>query len=130
MARQTSMFQLEGSMGDFCFYKTKDGYFVRRKSSISKKRIKTDPAYAQVRKSNAEFGRAAQAGKLFRSAFRSLLVRAGVTGVSGKLTGAFLEAIQSDETHPRGQRTVSDGRPQILQGFELNQNSSLSRFLI
>lgn len=125
MARQTSILQLEGTIGDLCFYKTKEGYFVRRKSSVSRKRIKSDPAFQRTRENGSEFGRAAQAGKLFRSAFRSLIQRAGDNRVSNRLTSTFMKVIQEDIDSPRGQRNVKGGRPEFLEGFEFNENASL-----
>lgn len=130
MARQTGIFQIEGSLGNLCFYKTKNGYMVREKSSLSKARIKSDPAFKIVRENNAEFARTIHAAKLFREVFRPLLRRAGYNGFSGKLTSTMMKVIKADEVNPRGQRTVKDGEPLLLEGFEFNENAKLSNTLL
>lgn len=129
MARQGKLFQLEGTIGDLCFYKTKHGYFVRRKRSVSRARMKSHPAYAVVRKNNEEFGRAAHAVKLFRMAFAPLLRRAADSGISARLMHTMMKVIKADVVNERGQRTVKDGQPQLLEGFEFNQDSQLSNIL-
>lgn len=126
MAKYSGLFPIEGTIGDLCFYKTKHGYIVRRKSSIDKKRIRTDPAYARVRKNGADFGTAARAGKLIRSAFRPLIQCASDPGLTGRLTSTLLRVIQADQDNPHGERTVQKGDQQLLEGFEFNQYSHLA----
>jgi hypothetical protein len=58
-----SIIKLEGTIGDITFFKSKDGYIAREKSSISKERIQNDPAFQRTRENGAEFGRAGKAGK-------------------------------------------------------------------
>lgn len=126
MAKQTGIFHVIGSLGNATFYKTKDGYKVRTKSSLTKARIKSDPAFKNTREHCAEFGSAAKAGRLFRTAFRPLIHRAGDKSQAGAMTRAMLKVIQEDEVNPRGQRTIKDGQPLLLEGFEFNQGRTLS----
>ncbi|RYD71675.1 MAG: hypothetical protein EOP53_23260, partial [Sphingobacteriales bacterium] len=72
MARQEGIIKFKGKIGDLAFYKTKDGYQARTKGGVSAERIATDPRYQRTRENGAEFGRAAKAGKLFRTAFKTL----------------------------------------------------------
>jgi hypothetical protein len=129
MARQTSLFKLEGSLGDFCFYKTEHGYMVRRKSSLSARRVKTDPAYERARQNAADFKRAAHAVKLFRSAFNSLLEHTGDKRMTGRLMSTMIKVIHADAVNPCGQRTVKDGEPVLFEGFQLNGNFALGKAL-
>ena len=129
MARQTGVLQLEGNLGDLCFYKTKHGFFVRSKGSISKARIKSDPAFQRVRENNSIFARAAHAVKVFRAAFRPLLNRSGDSGLTGRLIRTMMHVLQADEVNPRNKPTVKDGQPSLLEGFEFNLAAPLSKKL-
>lgn len=130
MAKQKGILEIEGTIGELSFYKANGGFFVRRKSSVSKSRIKNDRAYARTRENMAEFATAARAGKLFRLAFRPLLQRCCIKGDSGRLMSAMKQVINEDQVNLRGQRTVQDGQPRLLEGFELNQNCALSHRLV
>lgn len=129
MARQTSIFQFEGTIGDLCFYKTKHGYLVRSKGGVSKKRIKNDPAYERVRENNGDFKRAAQAGKLFRNALRSLLQPIDDKSITNRVMSTMTKVIQADQVNPRGQRTVKDGDVLLLEGFQCNGSCPLGKTL-
>lgn len=130
MAKITSMLQIEGTIGGITFYKTKNGYFAKRKTSISRTRLMKDPAYAGTRVNMALFTRAAHAAKLFRTAFRPLLQRAADNRITARLMGSMRSAINSDTTHERGEGTVQNGNPQLLEGFECNDNAHLANTLL
>jgi hypothetical protein len=126
MARQKGIIALEGTIGNITFLKTKDGYMAKEKSAISAQKIATDPAFQRTRENNAEFGRAAKAGKTFRTAFRSLIQSAKDHIYVARITQKFTEVIYEDTTNPRGLRNVIDGEAALLQDFEFNSNSKLS----
>lgn len=126
MARQEGHILLTGAVGNLSFYKSRGGYFVRRKSGVSGDRIKTDPAYARTRENIAGFRRAVLATKLFRTAFRSLIRCAADNRVSSRLTGAMIRVIQGDAVNARGLRNVMSGNLALLERFEFNKNSILS----
>lgn len=127
MARQEDTILLTGPVGNLSFYKTKGGYFVRKKSGVSGDRIKSEPAYARTRENIAEFGRASLATKLFRSAFSPLVQCAADNRVSSRLTGRMVKVIQGDAVNARGQRNVRRGETSLLEGFQFNKNSSLTK---
>lgn len=127
MGRQDSLIQLNGSVGNISFYKSKeDGYLARKKGGVSAKRIKSDPAYARTRENMAEFSRAGQASKLLRTAFRLLLRAASDKRVTSRLTGTMATVIQTDAINRRGQRSVMGGRLALLEGFEFNRHAVLT----
>jgi hypothetical protein len=130
MAKVTGVVQIKGTLGDLCFYKSKDGYILRRKSSVSKQRIKNDPAFARTRENMAEFTSAATASKLFRRAFRPLFQRACDKGVSRRLMRLMSHVIKTDDVHGRGLRNVNDGEAQLFEGFECNENRRLGSSLL
>lgn len=129
MARQIGTVKVEGTLGDYCFYKTQDGYLVRRKSCIPKERFKKDPAFESMRKNMAEFGRAGKAVRLIRTVFWAFINSAADKGASSRLTSTLLKVIKADDFNPRGERTVNDGQPGLLEGFEFNSECMLSNTL-
>ena len=129
MARQKSIIKLEGTIGDISFYKSKDGYIAREKTSISPERIANDPAFARTRENGAEFGRAGKASKLIRTAFQPLLTTTKDARMVSRLTTLLVKVLQSDITNKRGLRTVQDGDLELLNNFDFNIEGKLSTIL-
>ena len=127
MAKQDSVILINGTIGDLSFYKTRDGYFVRRKTCISGARVKRDPAFTRTRQNAAEFGRAARAGKLLRTAFEPLMEYASDSRVTSRLAGALVKVIRADTTHPAGQRTILARHTTLLDDFNFNRHGSLQK---
>jgi hypothetical protein len=125
MAAQKGIIKLNGSIGDITFYKTADGYMAREKAGVDGKRIASDPSFQRTRENGAEFGRAGRAGKLFRMAFRSTSVHTSDSRMTSRLTQLMVKVLQADSTSVRGERNVTDGDTQLLQGFEFNSHSKL-----
>jgi hypothetical protein len=125
MAEQKGIIKLKGRMGDISFYKTANGYMAREKGGVDGKRIATDPTFQRTRENGAEFGRAGKAGKLLRTAFRSVSITTSDSTMSNRLTQLMVKVIQGDATSVRGERNVIDGEAELLQGFEFNINSKL-----
>ncbi len=129
MAQQKGILPLKGTIGNITFYKSKDGYLAREKTSVNKERIANDPAFARTRENGAEFGRAGQAGKVLRTALRSLLLNTADSRMLSRLTRELMKVIQADAVNERGLRNVIDGESELLEGFEFNANSKLSTSL-
>lgn len=125
MARQKGIIKLKGTIGDLSFYKSKDGYLAREKGGIDAERIKNDPAFARTRENGSEFGRAGKAGKLIRTAFRPLLLKTRDSKVTSRLTKQLIEVIKSDGDNVRGQRKVTNGNTELIEGFDFNVNGRL-----
>ncbi|RXK60678.1 hypothetical protein ESA94_09445 [Lacibacter luteus] len=129
MAQQKGILPLKGTIGNITFYKSKDGYLAREKGSLNAERIANDPAFARTRENGAEFGRAGQAGKVLRTALRSLLLNTADSRMLARLTREMLKVIQADATNDRGLRNVIDGEAELLEGFEFNSSSKLGTSL-
>lgn len=129
MARQKGIIKLEGTIGDISFYKSKDGFLAREKGGVDANRIANDPAFQRTRENGAEFGKAGSAGKLFRTAFRSLIADASDSKMVSRLTKVMMKVIQADVTNERGKRNVIDGEAELLKGFEFNEAGRLSTTL-
>ena len=127
MARQDGVIQLTGRIGNLSFYKSQDGYLVRKKSGVSRGRIMSDPAYARTRENITEFARGARANKLIRRAFYSLIRTAADNRVTSRLTSAIMKVIKSDTINPSGGRNVADGDVTLLEGFGFNKDTSLEK---
>ena len=126
MARQKGPLKVQGTLGDITFYKSQDGYLVREKGGVSGKRIKSDPAFARTRENGTEFGVAAQAGKLLRTAMRTAVVNTADNRIVSRIHQQMMKVLQADTTSARGLRNVTNGKPQLLTDFEFNSNAPLS----
>ncbi len=83
MARQSGHIKLEGTIGGLCFYRLDGGYYVRRKSSLSRKRVLKDPRFARSRAAAARFGVAV---KLASLVYRRMRPEDKGHGVIGRMT--------------------------------------------
>lgn len=126
MAKQIGTFKAKGRIGDFSFYKSKEGAMVRLKGGVDAKRIKNDPAFARTRENGKEFGRAAKRGQLLRASLRSAISNSSDSRVCSRLLKAMLGVLKSDTISPRGERDVLHGDLTSLHGFEFNPVASLS----
>lgn len=129
MARQKGIIKLKGTIGDITFYKSRDGFIARERTSIDAKRIATDPAFQRTRENGAEFGRAGKASKLLRNAFRPYFKDSADSRMSSRLTQAMVKVVQADMVSIRGMRNVIDGEAELLQGFEFNLRGTLGATL-
>jgi hypothetical protein len=125
MAKQAGLIKIKGTIGDLSFYESQDGHLVRFKGGISKERIKNDANFARTRENNSEFGRACEAGKLLRTAFRRYVNYASDKNTVARLSSRMLEVVKADATSTRGLRNVLDGELELLQGFDFNIKSEL-----
>jgi hypothetical protein len=131
MARQDGVLLLKGQLGGLSFYKTaKDGYLARQKGGVDAKRIRTEASFARTRENGSEFGRAGQAGRLLRTAFRALVLNASDSRVTSRLTQKFAEVIHADTLSIRGERNVTSGDMSKLHGFEFNVDGKLRQTLL
>ncbi len=129
MARQKGIIKLKGTIGDITFYKTKDGHLAREKGGIDASRIASDPAFQRTRENGSEFGRAGKAGKILRTAFRSLLLNSADSRMVSRLTQQMVKVIQADTVSVRGLRNVIDGEAELLTGFDFNIGGKLGTSL-
>lgn len=130
MAHQKGTVQIQGTIGNLTFFKSIDGYMVKAKSSVSKDKIMTDPAFARTRENMSEFGNAGKAGKTIRSPFTNLLQSASDPRMVSRLTKTCFDILKTDTTGKRGKRAVAKGDLSLLSDFEFNNKSILSSTLL
>src|SRR5690606_17136741 len=91
MAQQDGIIKIQGTLGGITFYKTRDGYLVREKGGISKKRMKSDPAFRRTRENGQEFGIAGRYGKFIRKSIRPLLLNSNDKRVVSRLVKQLMD---------------------------------------
>lgn len=135
MAKQSGIFQIEGTLENVTFYKSAEGgYMVRKKSGVSKERIMNDPAYVRTRENLNQFGLNAKAGKLLRETIPTLLKKGKDSRVSSRLSKIMGEIAKHDHLSVRGQKKAALGIaiPEgiaWLKGFNFNKRAILSTIL-
>lgn len=123
MAKQSGVLQIEGTVGTLTFYKNKDGYYVRQKTTP--REITND----RVKENMQEFAKAAAAGGLVRKTFATIINDIKDGYLNRRLSQELALVIKSDKVNPRGFRKISDGNIELLNGFELNSDISLNSAL-
>jgi hypothetical protein len=134
MAKFESNYEVEGTLQNQTYYKTRGQIFVKRKSGVNKDRIMTDKKFARTRENGAEFGASAAAGKLLRYAFSTLVTNASDSLVTSRLVKVMSQVKNLDTTSPRGQRNVAVGIATaagmaLINGFNFNKSAILKSIL-
>lgn len=101
-------------------------HYKIRKISLSKERIKTDPAFHNTRRANKEFVHVSEVVKLIRSAF---LVTSGIKSHNGPLTKILMEALRQDDVNILGRRNIMHASLQQLEGYDFNKKSLIKEVL-
>jgi len=134
MAKNKSLFKIEGTLDNVTFYKSADGYFVRTKGGVSKNRIMNDPAFVRTRENGSEFGRSASSGKLLRDSVSSFVFKAKDSKLSSRLMKVMSEIKNQDLISVRGERNVVEGLAtvtgkELLKGFDFNNRATFKSVL-
>ena len=123
MAKLTSLVKFQGSLDELNAYQLEgvNGTVVRRKSSLTKEQVLTDPSFSNTRKNNKETAGCSRAAGLV---LETLGVLRPVVDQSccGRLN-ALLKVVQASDTEsPWGRRSVRlSQRPGLLEGFNLRK---------
>ena len=116
------------------FYKTRDGYLAKEKSSISAEKIKSDPRFARTRENGREFMAAAKSGKLLRDSLRTMMMTASDPRITSRLTQLMMKICKEDTVSMRGSRHPTNGvettnGKELLKSFNFNIDSILGSTL-
>src|SRR6185295_13657509 len=109
MPKQKSVVKIDGTMDDMTFYKSIDGYLVKKKGGVSADKIKNDPNFVRVRENNEEFGNSAQGGKNLRDTVHVLTKAARDPRMISRLSKRMHDILLLDTTSVRGKRNVATG---------------------
>jgi hypothetical protein len=126
MPQQKSILPLQGTVGEINFFKSSDGYRMRAKGGVTKKRFATDPAFARTRENGAEFGTAGKASKVLRMSLWTIAQSASDKRMTSRMVRQMMQVLHADQKNPRGLRNVTDGEPGFLEGFEFNEQGNFS----
>jgi len=134
MAKARGILKIRGTLDDLTFYKMKGEHYVRRKSGVSKKRIKREAVFARTRENNCEFASCAMAGRRLRTALGPLLFKPKDSRLTSRLLQTLCKIKALDQVSQRGKRTVAKGMAGVagkllLTGFDFNDASPLGRIL-
>ena len=130
MARQEGQFPIRGKLEGVVFYKRGEGYLVRSKGSLTKKRVLKDPAFERSRRASAAFKRAASASGLLRRAMGPLALKHAETRMAGRLCGRMMAVVKSDASDGfMDKKRVEGGDLQLLRGFAWHRDRPLSGVL-
>lgn len=134
MAKNKSLFKIEGTLDNVTFYKSADGYFVRTKGGVNKNRIMNDPAFVRTRENGSEFGRSASSGKLLRDSVSNFVFKAKDSKLSSRLMKVMSEIKNQDLVSVRGERNVVEGLAtvtgkELLKGFDFNNRATFRSVL-
>lgn len=84
VAKQTGHIKLVGSYGNVCYYEMKGRYYVRSKSSLCAKRVKTDKKFSRTMQEAGLLGRASRIASIV---YNSLPASGRRGGMFRQLTG-------------------------------------------
>jgi hypothetical protein len=118
---------LIGTVDNLTYYKTRDGYKVRKKGGPAPGAILKDLKFARTRETMSEFSEAASKSKLMRESLRSLLQNIADQRMANRLQSVLFRVTRTDTTHPRGLRKVANGNFQLLRDFDFNANAALKQ---
>ncbi len=110
------------SLGDCSAYTRRDSkkIVLRSKGGASKEKIKNDPVFEKTRQQNKEFGGCSTAGKMVRSAMKSVKHLADMN-LQAQVTGV-ITAIRDMDTNDIGKRSIIFSRGKhLLEGFNINK---------
>ena len=124
MARQTGILGIQGTVGGLVFNRNGS---ISQKPQGNKAAFASAPSRARTRENASEFGTAASAGKLIRTALRTLISTASDSLMVSRLTQKTRAIIGMDETDDRGARVMDKDNALELMGFDFNASASLSQ---
>lgn len=129
MARLEGIIKFSGALGDLVAYQRNGKWVLRRKSSLTKKRVRNDPAFQRSREASKEFGGASTISKYIRDRLRVYTSKDKDGSAYHRLNSllySYIKAGQGD----RGQRTFSWNDIQTtFTEFNFNHASSVNMFL-
>lgn len=91
MARQSGTHTITGTIDHLCFYKMEGKFYVRQKSSLTRKRVKTDVAFANTMQYAKLLGKASKIASAF---YKSIPAEKKLPGLYKRLTGMVMQLLK------------------------------------
>ena len=115
---------MQGTVRDLVFARN---VTVRQKPASNKAAFNSATSLARTRENASEFGTAASAGKLIRTALRTLISTTSDSRMVSRLTQKTRAIVGMDETNDRGARVIDKDNALELMGFDFNTAASLGQ---
>lgn len=129
MAKVEGIIKIRGSIDGLCFYKMNGAYYVRKKSSVTRKRVKHAAEFKRVRENAQEFGWSVKIGKLLRGYWQPLKPFMDKS-LYYRLQGVLYKIMQKG-SGLRGERVLDlQSHKLLLTGFEFKVKDGLSGRLL
>ena len=127
MAKQTGIIPLSGTIDNITFCNDKkNGGIARKKTSLDKKRIATDPAFERTRENNGTFSHIAKSRALLINAFSPVARKASDSFTSDDLHSLMAAVIKTDKLSARGEQKLSLSNLSLLEEFNWSREAQLS----
>lgn len=127
MCKQTELGFIEGTIGDLTFYKVGEQYYVRKKTSLTRKRVLKSPEFVRTRENAKEFRNGVLFMKLVRDSFGPSFL--GIGRYAGRMHALLKGLIKTDLLHERGKRLCTYSELACLLGFEFVESRDASGLL-
>ena len=85
-------YRMSATVGDHTYYMRRGKFCMRRRTSLNKERILSDPSFKAFRNCSSQFG---EASLLATSIYKQLPKKKRKFGVIGKLTGEIYKLIRA-----------------------------------
>lgn len=129
MAKQASHVRFQGTVGGVTYTHGPNGFKAYEKKPVNKAKFDNDPRFKRFRENGQEFARAGRAGKLLRSAMKTMLTHFKERSTSTRLTSEMMKVVKADNVNKRGERKVLPAQTEMLKGFLFNKSALLADVL-
>lgn len=98
MAIQIGVIKIRGTISGICFYKTYEGFYARKKSSLSSSRVKASPAFRNTMVYASRLAKASVIGsEVYRSLPKEKRNRKLYQRITGMIMQLLKEVIEKEE---------------------------------
>src|SRR2546423_2376987 len=133
MARQEMGGCITGTIGNLTFYKMDGKYYVRAKSTITKRKIKRNPAFKRFLENSQEFGKAS---KMASRMYHTLIPKENrYSGLFGKVCAEVNRMLKAGKSKEEIEMTVRErfGEKEVgkLTGLQVDKvGAKVSKSLV
>ncbi|WP_452230005.1 hypothetical protein [Lacinutrix sp. MEBiC02404] len=127
MPKQKGIILIHGKLNGKSYYPLKGIYISRTANGPSKERIQTDPAFAQLKARNLEFGMASRWSKAIRTGVLETVKDFQDPKMASRLTGVCYQIIKEGSGAIGKREANLTNKPQALIGFQLNPKKNLDQ---
>ncbi len=134
MAKQKSLFKVQGTLDDVTFYQLDGQHYIKKKTQLDGNRVKNDPAFQRTQENFKEFGTVGVVARQIREAFTKMVKKTADPRMISRLNKVLHAIKKLDTTQPRGSRSpimgleTAEGKV-LLTGFNFNRDAAVRSLL-